>query len=145
VFLEGDPEGAPSFFAKIAFPYALWNPDRSVHYDVARTANEFKIMKRFKEMLGEDAPVAKPYLCVDVEDTGMKILVVEWTSNADEQWANQFIDGEVDHRVIPKLAKALAALNLAPLTMNSTRCLMIMFVRACAVCLISRNKSLDKW
>lgn len=114
VFLEGDPEGAPSFFAKIAFPYALWNPDRSVHYDVARTANEFKIMKRFKEMLGEDAPVAKPYLCVDVEDTGMKILVVEWTSNADEQWANQFIDGEVDHRVIPKLAKALAALNLAP-------------------------------
>ena len=115
VFLEGDPNGAPCFFAKIAFPYALWNPDRSVHYDVARTANEFKIMKRFKEMLGEDAPVATPYLCVDVEDTGMKILVVEWTSNADEQWANQFIDGEVDHRVIPKLAKAIAALNLAPL------------------------------
>lgn len=70
VVLEGDPDNSPSFFAKIAFPYALWNPDRSVHYDIARTANEYKIMKRFKDMLGEDAPVANPYLCVDVDGCG---------------------------------------------------------------------------
>ena len=109
VFLEGDPDRA--FFAKIAFPYALWNPDRSVHYDTARAANEFKIMKRFKDMMGENAPVATPYICADIED--MKILVIQWAST-DEQWANQFIDGEVDHRIIPKLAQALATLNLAP-------------------------------
>ncbi len=111
IFLENDPDNGPSFFAKVAFPYALWNPDRSVHYDIARTANEYKLMKRFKEMMGDDAPVATPYICQDVED--MKILIVEWAST-DEQWANQFIEGEVDHRVIPKLAQALATLNLAP-------------------------------
>lgn len=109
VFLESG-EG-PSFFAKIAFPYALWNPDRSVFYDTARTSNEYKIMKKFTELMGDDAPVATPYLCEDVED--MKILVTEWAST-DEQWANQFIEGEVDHRVIPKLADAIATLNLAP-------------------------------
>lgn len=101
----------PAFFAKIAFPYALWNPDRSMYYDTARTVNEYKIMKRFSELMGDNAPVAKTLLCEDVND--MKILVCEWSSN-DEQWANQFIEGAVDHRVIPKLAESLAILNLAP-------------------------------
>jgi len=61
--------------------------------------------------MGENAPVATPYLCADIDD--FKILVTQWAPT-DEQWANQFIDGEVDHRIIPKLAKALATLNLAP-------------------------------
>lgn len=109
VFLEKG-EG-PAFFAKICFPYALWNPDRNVFYDTDRTVNEFKIMKRVNELMGDDTPVATPYLCEDVD--GMKILVCEW-SQADEQFANQFIDGEVDHRVVSKVAEALATLNLMP-------------------------------
>ncbi len=39
--------------------------------------------------------VAVPYLCLDID--GMKLLVTQW-SEADEQWANQFIDGSVDTR-----------------------------------------------
>jgi len=107
VFLEKSPEKA--VFAKICFSYALWNPDRSVHYDLARTENEFKMMKQFSELMGENAPVAIPYLCVDASE-GMKLFVAQWAP-ADEQWSNQFIDGEVDHRVIPKVAEAFAKLN----------------------------------
>lgn len=108
VYLEKSLDTA--LFAKIAFPYALWNPDRSAHYDVARATNEFKIMKHVKEMMGDKAPIATPYICVDVDE--MKVVVTQWAS-ADEQWANQFIDGKVDMRVVPKLAEALATLNLA--------------------------------
>jgi hypothetical protein len=36
-----------------------------------------------------------PYLLLDVQD--MKLLVTQW-SDADEQWANQFIDGSIDTR-----------------------------------------------
>lgn len=114
VFLQGELSHA--LYAKIYFSSALWNPDKNVHYDVARGINEYKIMKRFKELMNEkfmneEAPVAKPYICVAVED--VMVLVTQW-ANADEQWANQFIDGEVDSRIILKLAQALAALNLAP-------------------------------
>jgi hypothetical protein len=110
VYVEGSPDKA--LFAKICFSYALWNPDRSVHYDVVRTENEFKLMKQFANMMGGDnAPIATPYLCIAVSETE-RLLVTEWAS-ADEQWANQFIDGEVDHRIIPKAAEAFATLNCA--------------------------------
>lgn len=68
-------------------------------------------MKKFTELMGENAPVATPYLCENVDN--MKILVTEWSST-DGQWANQFIDGQVNHRVIPKLVEAIATLNLTP-------------------------------
>jgi hypothetical protein len=107
VSLEKSPNKA--LFAKICFQYALWNPDKSVYYDLARTENEFIAMKQFKEML-VDAPVVTPYHCVDVQD--MKVLVTQWAT-ADEQFANQFIDGSVDARIFPKAAEAFATLNTA--------------------------------
>ena len=109
VWLEGSPDNA--LFAKICFRYALWNPDRSVDYDLERVENEFKLMNRFREMMGDGAPVVTPYLCVDISDS-LKLLVTQW-SPADEQWANQFIDGEVDERLVPQAAKAFATLNCA--------------------------------
>ena len=29
-------------FAKLCFEYALWNPDKSAHYDLQRTVNEYQ-------------------------------------------------------------------------------------------------------
>jgi hypothetical protein len=43
----------------------------------------------------------------------MKIFVSEWVAPTDEQWGNQFIEGEVDNRVIDQCAKTLAMTNLA--------------------------------
>ena len=34
-------------FAKIAFPYALWSPDKSVPYDLNRVTIEFELTKQF--------------------------------------------------------------------------------------------------
>jgi len=104
VFLERNPE--LQLYAKLSFPRALWNPDPSVHYDVERTTNEFKMMEVFHMI--DPGSVAVPYLCLDVDD--MKLLVTQW-AEADEQWANQFIDGSVDRRIVPKLATALAKLH----------------------------------
>lgn len=87
---------------------ALWNPDPEVDYSTIRTENEFGIMQKVSQMLN-DAPVAVPYLCADVRD--MKLLVTQWASHADEQWANQFIDGIVDDRPVKKLAQTLALLH----------------------------------
>ena len=53
--------------------------------------------------------VVKPYLCIDVQDD-MKLLVTQWASG-DEQWANQFIDGDIDTRIVPQLADTLATLH----------------------------------
>ena len=106
VSLRDDP--AVALFAKLCFPYALWNPDPSVDYSLVRTENEYGIMNRVSQMMDE-APVATPYLCADVQN--MKLLVTQWTSHADEQWANQFIDGVVDDRPVKKLAETLALLH----------------------------------
>jgi hypothetical protein len=134
VFVEGSPDKA--LFAKICFSYALWNPDRSVHYDVVRTENEFKVMQQFTDMMGGDnAPIATPYLCINVSETE-RVLVTKWAS-ADEQWANQFIDGEVDHRIIPKLAEAFATLNCTtdfdPMFNDGVRACMLNFFQASKV------------
>lgn len=91
IFLDGSP--SVQLFAKLSFSHALWNPDPTMHYDLSRTDNEYKMMKLFHKINPE--AVAVPYLLLDVED--MKLLVTQW-SEADEQWANQFIDGSVDTR-----------------------------------------------
>ncbi len=64
-----------------------------MHYDLIRTTNEYKMMELFYNINPE--AVAVPYLCLDIGD--MKLLVTQW-SDANEQWANQFIDGSVDAR-----------------------------------------------
>jgi len=104
ISLEQRPE--IQLYAKLCFARALWNPDPDAHYDLIRTVNEFKMMGTFNSI--DPGSVAIPYLCLDVDD--MKLLVTQW-SPADEQWANQFIDGTVDVRVIPKFASALAKLH----------------------------------
>ena len=89
VFLKGNPD--MQLYAKLSFPWPVHVPDANI--DPERTVNEFKIMKTLNEI--DPASVVAPYLCVDIED--MKLLVTQWSS-ADEQWANQFIDGTVDPR-----------------------------------------------
>lgn len=111
VTVTGEDAPGTALYAKIFFPYALWGTDKNAYYDVERGANEFRIIGHFRKMLGMGAPVATPYLCTHKED--VVLFVTSWAP-ADEQWANQFIDGTVDLRIIPKLAKSLAALHLSP-------------------------------
>jgi len=108
LFVPGQPDLA--VFAKLSFEYALWNPDKNAHYDLQRTVCEDEIMKKMTEKTPEC--VVAPLACFDIEDEGqkMKLLVTEW-SNADEQLCNQFIDGAVDTRIAPKLARTLATLH----------------------------------
>ena len=108
VFVDKHPELC--VFAKLCFEYALWNPDRTAHYDLQRVESEYKIMKELSnKSLG---CLVSPLACWDVKHEGenMKLFVTEW-SNSDEQFGNQFIDGAVDPRIAPKIADTLAALN----------------------------------
>lgn len=114
-------------FAKIAFPYALWAPSKDDHYNLSRVKEEFDLMTRFSEELKfttenegkTKSPIPKPYVLIDIpastdgESPNMKIFVAEWVAPTDEQWGNQFIEGEVDNRVIDRCAKTLANINLA--------------------------------
>lgn len=114
-------------FAKVAFPFALWSPDQSVPYDLDRVKAEFDLMKRFSEELkttdendnSTSSTIPKPYVLIDVPATEdgtspeMKIFVAEWVAPTDEQWGNQFIEGEVDPRVVDQCARTLALVNLA--------------------------------
>lgn len=108
VSVDGHPH--LNLFAKLSFEYALWNPDKSSHYSLKRTENEWEIMMSVSEI----APscVVKPLGCWDVsqDEQRMKLFVTEW-STADEQFCNQFIDGVVDPRIAPKLADTLASLH----------------------------------
>ena len=112
-------------FAKVAFPYALWAPSTDIHYDLSRVTTEFELMTRFSEELKittvsggkAKSSVPKPYVLIDIPADGaspnMKIFVADWVSPTDEQWGNQFIEGEVDNRVIDQCANTLSMINLA--------------------------------
>lgn len=106
IYLENCPDEI--LFAKLSFPYALWNPDRSAHYDVQRTRNEFEMMKVFAELAPNSAPF--PYLCEPMED--MMVLVTEWCEN-DEQLASQVSKGHLDPRICAGLARSIASLHCA--------------------------------
>jgi len=144
----------PALFAKVCFPFALWNPVRKVEYDLARVDNEYALMKKFAAKLLESSkdkgdddgsgagtveeklPIAAPYFHYDMDDS--KVLVTEWSEGVDEQWANQFIEGKVDTRIVPKYARLLAKLNAMPVddpAFNDT-------VRPSVNALISRTKRL---
>jgi hypothetical protein len=124
LYLEQDPGTA--VFAKVAFPYALWSPDQSTHYDLNRQTAEFNLMRRFAKELAEpsaedgsaaighdDAPVPMPYELIDVPSHNVRIFVAQWVAPTDEQWGNQFIEGYVDKRIVTRCARALAQINLA--------------------------------
>jgi hypothetical protein len=108
VFVDKHPELC--VFAKLCFEYALWNPDRTAHYDLKRVENEYEIMKDVSDKA--NGCVVSPLACWDVKQDGvnMKLFVTEW-SRGDEQFCNQFIDGVVDTRIAPQIADTLATLN----------------------------------
>jgi hypothetical protein len=114
VSLEKTPRKA--VFAKLSLSHAVGNSYTSMEYDLSRTENEFTIMNRFRRVLTDGnenhkghVPVVAPYFCVDA-GSGQRLLVTAW-STADEQWANQFIDGQVDERILEKLANTFASLH----------------------------------
>lgn len=95
-------------FGKLSFEYALFNPNS--HHDLARTQNEFDIMKIVRNETPEC--LVEPLACWDLEIEGekAKLLVTEWSS-ADEQFGIQFHEGSVDPRIAPKLAETIANLH----------------------------------
>ncbi|EEC50674.1 predicted protein [Phaeodactylum tricornutum CCAP 1055/1] len=124
---DDDSNNNLAVFGKLAFDHALWDPQHPMPYDLSRTVNEYRIMVAFQRYI-PNAPVATPLACLDLTvpsgefrdglntDTGVrqaKLLLIEWTQ-AEEPWAHQFNRGIVDQRVIPKVARALAALHNFP-------------------------------
>jgi hypothetical protein len=114
IFLDKGSDVA--LFAKVAFAHALWSQDKP--FDLNRQTYEFNLMKEFSDKMGGPgkAPVATPYLLIDVS-TEIRILVAQWAP-ADEQWGNQFIEGEVDRRVLSRAAETLATINLSEFDPN---------------------------
>jgi len=100
VFIDKHPELC--IFAKLCFDHALWNPDRTAHYDLQRVENEYEIMKEVSsKTLGcIVTPLALWY--VKHDGNNVKLLMTEW-SQGNEQFGNQFIDGVVDPRIAPKI------------------------------------------
>lgn len=110
VYLKGNCE--VSIFVKVAFEYALWNPDRSAHYSLERITTEYNLLKQFSDLLGPGAPVATPYFCIDPEP-GLRVMVAEWAP-CHEPWAYQYVRGKVDRRVVIKAAEFIATVNSQP-------------------------------
>ena len=136
VFFPSDGDKNPVLYAKIAFNYALWSPDRTVEYDLQRTVNEFEIMESFAKAMGgsKSAHVATPYFMVDVEGNA-KLFVTEWVAT-DEQFANQFIDGEVDTR----LSKVLVERSLLSTCSLLNRIGMTMYDQRSGICFRRSSK-----
>ncbi|GMH50871.1 hypothetical protein TrRE_jg10887, partial [Triparma retinervis] len=59
-----------SIFAKLAFNYALWNPDWDGNYDVVRTENEAIMMSKFHEIAPNS--VAVPLHICDLKHPEIK-------------------------------------------------------------------------
>lgn len=100
-----------SVFVKIAFDYARWNPEKSF-YDLDRITTEYIMLEKFSNLLKSSAPVAKPYLCIDIAPK-IRMLVAQWAPS-HEVWANQFVRGEIDIRIIRQLARFVARVNTEP-------------------------------
>jgi hypothetical protein len=129
-------------YAKICFEFALWNPNKTVKYNLTRVQNEFDMIKDVSTF--DPCPVITPYHCVDVVDDAnnkMKLLVTAW-SKADEQVCHalnivvfdvtailtfylgyfvhssiflQFANhGQVDDRILDKLATFLSQIITSP-------------------------------
>lgn len=109
VFLPNQPDKA--LFAKLALSHPLWDVAHQCKLGLGRTECEFESMNRFASLM-EDAPVVKPYLCLDVLGDH-KLLVTEYATNM-EQLATQYAQGQVDRNIIQSLARAIAKLNLTP-------------------------------
>lgn len=127
-----------SVYAKLFLPYALWDTQHNFQFDLSRAKNEYEILKLLSTTIDSTEPdepriVATPYLILDASSaaamsatlptnntTQATLVVAEWKDD-DEQWANQFIDGEVDMRVLIGVARALAQVNLHPVDPHAVR------------------------
>ena len=125
---NGKSTPTASIYTKLYLKYAVWDADHKLEFDIQRAVSEFETMQKLNDSsdASSESPVATPYCVLDVEagagagagENGKeeaepsKLLLAQWATQTEEQWANQFIDGEVDKRVIQKVAKAFAELNL---------------------------------
>ena len=104
-----------AIYTKLYLPHAIWDKDHNFEFDIERAVSEFETLQKL-DRIGNEAdatpfPVVSSYCVLDVEGDA-KLLLAEWATNTEEQWANQFIDGEVDERIVHKAAEAFAILNL---------------------------------
>ena len=67
------------------------------------------MMRKFKNLLGESAPVATPYFIEDITPE-IRMLVAQWV-RSHEPYAKQFSSGKVDTRVVTKVAEFIATVN----------------------------------
>ena len=105
-------------FAKVCFSYALWSSDRSKQMDLGRQNCEYAALQHFEHALriqeNDNQPIVpKPYVVLDLAPH-TRALVTQWCPSADTPWAQQFAQGCVDRRIVPKVAKALAIINTTP-------------------------------
>lgn len=107
IYLEGKPNIA--LFVKVAFAYALWNPNRDIRFDLERGTTEFNMMKNFKKTMGDEAPVARPIYCQDICHE-VRMLVCEFVES--NLFSTQLFAGKVDRRIIPEIASFTAMINL---------------------------------
>jgi hypothetical protein len=71
------------------------------------------MLKKFADnRIGPLAPVATPYLCVDIAPK-IKMLVAQWAPQ-HEVWAHQFVRGKIDPRIMRQLAQFIAKVNTQP-------------------------------
>lgn len=99
--------GDPVVFCKIGFDYAMWSPTK-LFYPPERLDNEFHNIAVFEKL--NQGCVGTPYACVQV-DSATQVLITEYCTGFDEQYANQFIDGVVDIRPALGMATSLANLH----------------------------------
>ena len=114
VYLENDEDNS-AIFVKVALSYAPWNPDRSAVMSLDRQSNEKKMMETFRSKLANDQlfendpPICQPYFMIDISPEA-RMLVCRFERN-QSVWSNQFVEGVIDERLIPKVAKIVAAVN----------------------------------
>eukprot|EP00527_Entomoneis_sp_CCMP2396_P001990 CAMPEP_0198137814 /NCGR_PEP_ID=MMETSP1443-20131203/1268_1 /TAXON_ID=186043 /ORGANISM="Entomoneis sp., Strain CCMP2396" /LENGTH=548 /DNA_ID=CAMNT_0043799371 /DNA_START=277 /DNA_END=1923 /DNA_ORIENTATION=- len=106
-----DTDRSLALYAKLFLPYALWDEDGTFQFDIKRAVSEYDLMCKLKESDATGSLCATPFYVLDVKG-GNKLLIAEWASETDEQWGNQFVDGQVDMRVVTKFAQGMAQLNL---------------------------------
>ena len=82
VFVDKHPELC--VYAKLCFEFAMWNLDRSAHYDLKRVENEYKIMEEVTSIVQGSIMTTLALYDVEHEGNKMKIFMTEW-SKSDEQ------------------------------------------------------------
>lgn len=110
-FKDSDKDDDVSMFVKLTFGTPLLFPDVPCSPD--RTNYEFKMMEMYAKAAPDPKSTVKPYMCFDVEggEENMKVIVMEFSSLA-EQAGNIFVDGGVVDKVYAtKIAKNIAALH----------------------------------